>query len=293
MFRSSVLFLIFALLHSFIPATSQNQRRIERMIGLGDVIIADAPLPDKVFQAQKHKLIVQVKLTAKNDPTFTQTSSGTGTIIGAGIIITNRHVLETAKIAMEGRVHSSDFSGIILAETSAIEIPLSLAGVGEIGTFKDFMVLKTNVEVLQRAIQPSTPANPNPYEILFNNQMKLIKKSEIGEKIYLTGYSPIVGEITDSNGYKSGAYIDIINFTFVAEILAKIEDMPINKLGKLKRLYRLKDGAEPGYSGGMALNESGYLVGIMVSLSPAQNFVYILSSEDLIDFLKENNLKIS
>ena len=286
-------FLFFVLLHlgSALPTTAQDlSNRSERMVGLGEVVIADAPLPDKVFQAQKHKIIVQVTLIDRKDPSFRQVSMGTGTIIGAGTILTNRHVWDGAKPAMAGREYVSEFSGLILAENHIAEFPLRLVGVGEVGTFRDFMVLQTGPEIMQRAVPPNTPTEPNPYWILRNNEMGLVNKVKVGERVYLTGYSPVFSKINNADGLVFEAYIDFINYTFPAEVVAKIEEMPMNKMGRVKRLYRLKDGAEPGFSGGMCFNEKGHLVGITVLLSPAQNFVYVLSAEDIRDFLRANKV---
>lgn len=292
MLRKTALFLLCTLLYPPDVSAQNLNGRSERMVGLGQVIIADAPLPEKVFQAQKHKIIVQVTLIDKNNPTFRQSSMGTGSIIGSGTILTNRHVLDEAKTVMGGREYISVFSGIILAETNLITIPLNLVGVGEVGTFKDFMVFQVGVEIMQRASQPNTPMEPNPYRILINDEMGLVDEIKVGAKVYLTGYSPVFGELKDANGRASAVYIDFINYTFPAEVVAKIEEMPMNRVGRLKRLYRLKDGAEPGFSGGMVFDERGRLVGITVSLSPAQNFVYVLSAEDIKDFLRDNRVSI-
>lgn len=260
------------------------------MIGLGQVVISNAPLPDKVFQGQKHKIVIRVTLIDKKNPSFRRSSMGTGTVIGTGVILTNRHVWDGVKPVMAGREYISTFSGLILGETHMAEIPLRLVGVGEAGTFKDFMVFQTDPEIMQRAIQPNTPDNPNPYWILLNPGLELVNEVRVGEMVYLTGYSPAFGEIESADGQVSGAYIDFINYTFLAEVVAKIEDMPMNRVGRLKRMYRLRDGAEPGFSGGMVLDGRGRLVGITVSLSPALNFIYVLSAQDIRDFLRANNV---
>ncbi|MBI2068663.1 MAG: trypsin-like peptidase domain-containing protein [Candidatus Yanofskybacteria bacterium] len=288
--KTALLLFLFALLHPPGVSAQDLTRRSESVVGLGQVIIADAPLPESVFRAQKHKIIVQVTLIDRKDPSFRQTSMGTGTIIGAGTILTNRHVLDGAKPVMAGREHTSVFSGLILGETHMAEFPLHLVGVGEAGTYKDFMVLQTGAEIMQRAVQPNTPTNPNPYRILMNNGLKLVDEIRKGERVYITGYSPVYGELKNADGRISGAYVDFINYTFPAEVVAKIEEMPMNRAGKVKKLYRLKDGAEPGFSGGMVLDERGRLIGITFSLSPARNFVYVLSAEDIKNFLRANKV---
>lgn len=290
MLQKVALLLLFALLHPPGISAQDLNRRSERMVRLGQVVISDAPLPEMVFRAQKHKIIVQVTLIDKKDPKFRQVSMGTGTVIGAGAILTNRHVWDGVKPAMVGRDYISVFSGLILGENHMAEFPLRLVGVGEAGTFRDFMVLQTGPEIMQRAFQPNTPDNPNPYWILLNNGIELIDQIRVGERVYLTGYSPVFGEIENADGQISIAYIDFINYTFPAEVVARIEEMPMNRVGRLRRMYRLRNGAEPGFSGGMVLDGIGRLVGITVSLSPALNFIYILSAQDIRDFLRANNV---
>src|SRR3989344_330184 len=116
MLRKTALLLLFALLHPPDISAQDLTRRSKIMVGLGEVIIADAPLPERVFQAQKHTLIVQVTLVDKKDPSFSQTSVGTGTILDSGVVLTNRHVLDGTKALMGPREYVAAFSGIIWGE---------------------------------------------------------------------------------------------------------------------------------------------------------------------------------
>ena len=84
--------------------------------------------------------------------------------------------------------------------------------------------------------------------------------------------------------------MDLINFTFPAEVTASITNMPVNKTGT-KKIFRLLDSAEPGFSGGKVMNEDGKVIGMTVAATTANNFIYVFSSQDIKQFFKNNRLK--
>ncbi len=275
------------------------KNRTEEMYHLGKVVIANQPLPDKVFEAQKRKFLVSVTFFEKGTENFITNSLGTGFVSEVpGIILTARHVLKEALTEMEvtkqERIKSNPkfdydymFMGTIITDAVWINFPLSLVATGELGTFKDVMALRMGPEVMNRAYEEGDIVNSNPYKMLLRTSE--FADAEVGETAYITGFAPIFGQYANKNNKEIPVYIDMINYTFAAEVTAKITDMPVNK-ADVKVLYRLRDGGEPGFSGGMVLNGKGKVVGMTVSMA-SQNFIYVISSKDIKQFLKDNHLK--
>jgi len=56
-------------------------------------------------------------------------------------------------------------------------------------------------------------------------------------------------------------------------------------------MYRLRDSAEPGFSGGKVMNDQGQVIGMTIAVSISKNFVFVISSKDIKEFLKDNGLK--
>lgn len=280
------LFLFVSLQLTTSPLFAQNLRnRTEEMYPFGTVIIAKEPLPDKVYESQKNKILVLVIYLEKGTSNIVMSSAGTGFVTESpGVIITARHLL-TDMASMYDYV----FMGRIITDSAWFSFPLSLIAMGGKGTFKDMMALTTDWETLEKAKIPGDIINPNPYGILLKTS-KFADAKVDGKKIYISGFAPVVASYVDKDDQPVSISMDLINFTFPAELTATIINMPANKAG-IKKLYRLIDSAEPGFSGGKVINEQGQVVGMTIAMSIAKNFVYVISSKDLKDFLKENKLK--
>lgn len=300
MLRKTALLLLFALLNPPDIFAQDLKNRTEEMYPFGTVIIASESLPDKVYEAQKNKLLVSVRFIEKETSNIIISSVGTGFVIETpGIIITARHLfdgplIDAEKIKNE-RIKSNPkfnydyvFMGTIITDTAWINFPLFLAAVGEKGTFKDMLALRTDVATMQRAQMVGDIMNPNPYSILMKTSK--FADAKIGDKVYISGFGPIVVKYFDKNNQPVHVYVDLVNHTFPAEVEELITDMPGNRAGT-KMLYRLRDSAEPGFSGGKVVNNNGYVIGMTIAVSSSKNFVYSISSKDIKDFLKDNKLK--
>ena len=283
------------------PLFAQDlKNRTEEMYPFGTVIIAKEPLPDKVYQAQKNKIIVSVIFLEKGTSNAITSSVGTGFVTESpGVIVTARHLLNEALPEMEKikaeRIKSNPkfdyeymFMGTIITNTAWINFPLYLVAVGEKGTLKDIMVLRIDVATIQRAQIAGDIFNPNPYGMLLKTSK--FADSKLGEEVYISGFAPVTTEYLDKNNQPVSVYMDLINFTFPAEVTAPISDMPGNRAG-IKKFYRLLDSAEPGFSGGKVINNDGYVTGMTIAMSIARNFVYVISSQDIKQFLKDNKIK--
>ena len=294
------LFLFVSLQLIATPLFAQDKNRVEEMFHLGKIIISSEPLPDKVYDAQKNKFLVNILFLEKGTTKVITSGLGTGFIADKpGVILTARHLLvdnmrEMDKIKAEMIKTNPRFDydyvfrGTIITPTAWVNFPLSMVAVGENGTMKDIMVLKTDVQTIQQAQEIGNIINPNPFHLLLHTFE--FADANVGERVYITGFAPVVAEFPDKNKSIMNAYLDMINFTFSAEVLAKIEDMPINRAG-IKLMYRLKDSAEPGFSGGLTLNARGQVIGITVAVTTSKNFVYAISSKDIKDFLKDNKIR--
>lgn len=294
------LFLFILVLSQIItsPLFAQDlHNRTEDMFHLGRVIITKEPLSDKVFQAQKSKVLISVIFVEKGTEKTINNSLGTGFLSKIpGVIITARHLLDTALVDMERMKNNIiksnpkfDYDyvlmGTIITSSEWINFPLSLIAIGERSTFKDIMVLKIDTQTMQKAGEISIL---NPYKIL----TKTLKfaNANIGDEVYISGFAPVVSEYLDKNGGKIPVYVDLINHTFPAEVEVPIFDMPVNRAG-IEKIYRLRDGAEPGFSGGMVLNNNGEVIGMTIATSISKNFVYAISSKDIEQFLKDHKIK--
>ena len=302
--RVCVLLFLFFLVPSQLFTTSlfaQDLRnRTEEMHHLGTVIISSESLPDKVYQAQKNKFIISVIFFEKDTDKIITSSVGTGFISHRpGVVITARHLLveairevnaiKTERIKSNPKFdYSYAFMGTIITSDQWLNFPLFLVATGEVGTMKDIMALRADVVTMEQA--------RNLGELVIQNPLRMLLKTtefadaKLGEKVYITGFAPIETEYTDKNNKTSSVYIDFINYTFSAEVELLIYDMPVNRAG-VRTLYRLRDSAEPGFSGGKVINGQGQVVGMTMASSPSRNFIYAISSKDIKAFLKDNKLE--
>ena len=291
MWRSRVyvplfLFVIVILQIISTPVFAQDLRnRTEEMYPFGTVIIAKESLPDRVYESQRNKILISVIYFEKGTSKTVMSSMGTGFISESpGIIITVRHLLSE-----DSPMYDRVFMGTIVTDSAWINFPLSLVAVGERGTFKDMMALRTDVATMEKARIIGDVINPNPYGILLKTS-KFVDAKVDGKKIYISGFAPVVTDYPDKNNQPIPVYTDLINFTFLAEITASISNMPVNK-ADTKKLFRLIDSAEPGFSGGKVMNSQGEVVGMTLAVTFSKNFVYVISSKDIKQFLKDHKIK--
>lgn len=297
------LFLFIFVLSQFVstPLFAQDLRnRTADIFHMGRVIISSESLPDPVYESQKNKILISVLFIEKGHDTSFITSVGTGFVTeNPGTIITARHLLDLSIVDAEKikseKIKSNPkfdygymFMGTIITDKEWLNFPLTLVAVGGKGTLKDVMALKVDSKTMEKAQMVGDTFYQNPLRLL----MKTTKfaDADIGEKVYISGFAPSVAQYVDKNNQLVPVYADFIDHTFPAEVEAVITDMPGNKTG-VKVLYRLRDHAEPGFSGGKVLNSQGQVIGMTVAASVSRNFIYALSSKDIRDFLKENKLK--
>ncbi len=297
------LFLFILVLSQLIttPLFAQDlHNRTEEMFRLGKVIISTEPLPDKVYESQKNKFMVNVFFFEKGTDNIIASSGGTGFMSPkTGVVLTARHVLsETIKDAEAIKAekiktkpkfdYDITFMGTIITPTEWVNFPLYLAAIGKAGTTTDIMALRVDASTMAeaRSFQGSTTLNPLRMLLIPSE----LADAKLGEKVYITGLASGIGEYDDENHNSILIFMDLINHTFPAEVQASIPDMPGNRAG-VKLLHRLHDGGEPGFSGGKVINTKGQVIGITVSVSPSRNFIYAISSKDIEDFLKENKIK--
>lgn len=150
------------------------------------------------------------------------------------------------------------------------------------------MALRVDPQTMEKARTIGDAFNPNPYSMLMRTSK--FANADLGEKVYISGFAPTTAEYLDKNNKSVHVYMDLINHTFVAEVEVPLPEMPGQKT-EVKTIYRLRNHAESGFSGGKVMNKDGEVIGMTIALSHEKNFIYVISSKDLKDFLKDNKLK--
>lgn len=112
--------------------------------------------------------------------------------------------------------------------------------------------------------------------------VKLAKNAYLGETVYISGFG------AQGSPNFPGTFFDIIEGPYAGRIDGIIRD---GRRGEFfsKKLYRIQGMIEYGFSGGFTLNANGEVIGMSVMTSPMRNFAFIISSEDLEEFV--NSLK--
>lgn len=285
------LFLFFVLLNPYSEALAQDTAKRSKRVNMETIIIADENLPEAVLEAQSKKLLVSVVFIHKNNPALSEKATGTGTIIAPGIILTNHHVLSQGiqliiKAGRKEEDYRISFFGTIFGEEE-INFPLFFVPNKEKSEgLRDFMILRVGNDILTKALAISLP---NPYRILASSPI-LEENLRIGETIYITGLAPSIGELLDEKGSATPVWVETIDYTFKSEISREV---PMSPETKIKKFYRVRGAPEFGFSGGMALNKQGHIVGIIFAMSHSRNFSFLLSSKDIKDFLKDGGIKIN
>ena len=251
---------------------------------MGTVIIAKEPLPDAVYRSQKDKILISATYFEKGTSKVVLSTSGTGFVPEiSGLVITVRHLI---KFEAD---YDYLFMGTIITDLEWINFPLYLVAKGETGTYKDIIVLRPDPITMEKAWGKYDLDNPNPYRMLLKTS-ELVDAKVDGKKVYISGFSSGVGEYLEADKQPTPILIDLVNFTFSTEITASITSMPVNRVG-IKKLLRLSDGVEQGFSGGKVMNENGQVIGMTIAMSDAENFTFAFSSQDIKQFFKDHNLK--
>lgn len=308
MIRKLGLTFLFLISISILPDNIQAQEsdnRTKKIYHYGEVIYSDRPINNKVAAALKNKIMILTSFYILDEKggkyRYPFSSQGTGVVKDIGLIVTSRHLIfgdiedEIKKWAKQKNIALKsleyNIKGVIFNEDSWQEFQLILFAVEKPDSFKDVMVLKVNPKVIQEAIsfEGSPRVNSmgirmkNPYAILLSHID--FGEAKLGDKVFITGLKTVFAPFSEKF-----ILIDLIDFTFHAEVSAEIIDMPVNTFGT-KKLYRLRDSAESGFSGGMVLNNQGQLVGITIAMAESKNFVYAISSEDIKGFFKDHDIK--
>ncbi len=299
--KGKIILLLFVLLQFVnVPLLAQElKNRTEEMCSIGTVIISSESLPDKVYESQKNKILVSVIFFEKGTKKIMASGFGTGFVPDKpGIIITAKHLIEgplkIAESIKTERIKTKPtfdfiyvFVGTIITPTQWLDFPLYPVILGEDGTMEDVMILKPDMLTMERAKNNSELFVQNPLRMLMITSQ--FADAKLGEKVFVSGFSPISGEYLDKDEKIIPVQTDLINYTFSSEVGALIYDMPINQAG-IKKLYRLITTAEPGFSGGKVVNSKGQIIGMTIASSLSKNFTYALSSVDLKNFLKRKPL---
>ncbi len=282
------LLIIFLLTYRPVYGQPNSHNRTERLNGK-DVIIADEPLPDAVYQAHFNNIVILINFYEKEkdkDRVALFTAMGNGSFIKPGVVISARHVLsepfkkiqEQTKKDKEAGItatYSYEIFGIVFPERSEIfRIPLNLRVYSADQADPDIMVLQVPPGTMKDAIESNVQGDFT-FKILTLSQ-KLTDKSDLGTETYTTG------TLLSQDG--------VFRYVFKSEIVS-INDIHESVGRGMNKRYTLRGHAEPGYSGGPVFNRNGELIGITVMSSDGYNFTIALSAKDVKDFLDRNNIK--
>lgn len=248
----------------------------------GFSMIAENPLPRKVYLAQQNILEIQGRFFTKERPEQEfAVVQGSGFLEKeSGYVISARHNLVEIIIDIWSRENLSyyidkkgipvsreyvyQFYAIVYTATARLEYPLEVAGIGPLGTHVDIMVFK-------------------PLKQIPVNGLELSENSKVGDKVYVSGFINYVIHYHQKDGRPTIVNLGSAKFNFDNEIVAILEDEKVALVG-LKRVYRLLGRGEEGFSGGPGLDRNGQVVGITVEKSDF--LLYAISSQDIAALIK-------
>ncbi len=305
-------FVVFAFVAS---ADDSMKNRTEVTFLHGLTIIADTPLPDKVYEAQKYKIMV-ITETQQKGSRERFISYGTAPIVAPGYVITARHVI-SKKVECDLTGAQCDFSAVgeIISDDRIVVFPLSLVAYGPVGSLQDVAAfrLSEGLDIVyhppqadkampdlfagdgdRRANQfPSSRVDNGVVELVKNPYRILLHEAEFtdlapGEAVTVSGFHTTKAPLLSKDGTTKGVFVDVFNYNFSGQIAAAIRNMEANKSGSVNTVYRIRGTDETAFSGGMVLSADGKIGG-MVNAS-IKNFVYALSAKDIREFLKAQKI---
>ncbi|OGN06794.1 MAG: hypothetical protein A2750_03590 [Candidatus Yanofskybacteria bacterium RIFCSPHIGHO2_01_FULL_45_42] len=253
-------------------AYAQNK---EMLFSSGEVLIADEPLPSKVFNAQKNVLKIIAGFYSKDDAnpdSFIFLGSGF-VEKNSGLVVTARHLLVEPLFSV-GQPHvvngdlvskyAHDFYAIVERADSLEIFPLFFVAMSKLDTYGDVMLLRPTNKNL----------NVNPLELDLN--------ASLGDTVYTSGFTAHYSNYYDLDGKIKNVLVDEIKFNFRNKISAIKENQGLAAAG-VSRIYRMVDHAQGGFSGGPVLNDQGRVIGITIEVNGA--FVYAMSARDILNLI--------
>lgn len=267
--------LVLGVLFAFISPAFGQQYEVIYPNGL--TAIAKEPLPRQIYLAQKNVLKIRAEFFPKDKPDAPPSIvQATGFIEkNSSYIVSARHLLvETAmdlagsydelfNIDKNGILHGVNydyrFFAVLDMATGRIEYPLEIAAMGRMGTFLDVILFRP----LKKIPVKSLPLSNNV---------------KTGDKVYVSGFTSQNTHYHKISGESLWFTSDEIKFTTEHIILAVLQNKTITSAG-VKKLYRLFEPTQSGFSGGPVFNSTGQVIGIMIEKDTL--FSFVISSEDI------------
>lgn len=254
-----------------------------------EVLISESPLPDKVKNSFQNTINITACFILNNRSFFSSSEQiefgGTASMFEPGLFISARHIFLTTIIELQqmGRSVTIDKNGLPISDNyrytfygtanikgQAVTFPLELIAMGDPYRPLDLAVF--------RATDP-------PIQL---TSLKFAESARLGDIVYSSGRIPSFNpNNNDMNPIRKRVLSDFISFNFKGQISGIVTDLPNNAYAGFKKIYSIRTGLEPGFSGGPVFNEGGEIVGLTVSITPGLNFSHAISSEDQILFIKK------
>jgi len=280
----------------------------EKFIPSPNALCSADPLPNKVAEAKKNVISIRAEFSPKDTdikngiPPDPIAAHGTAFMVEPGIIVSARHVFMDTVVKLsqaffpfiigpdglpEGIGYNYQFYGNADFDGTAYLFPLRLIGMGQLGQHEDVMILKAE-EYPSQLKQLDLGSISDKCESLLSNFEKDIKKIKKECTVYSSGYVPMYSVYPDRFGIYQRALSDIIRCEFKGTIVDISDNMPINKVGVIKR-YRILTGYEQGFSGGPLFNEDGQVIGMTIEGS--REFTFAISDQDIRKVLNKTKIE--
>ena len=270
----TVALLVIFILSAF--AQSVRAQNKQTLPSTGEVLVAEQPLPSKVYAAQQNVVQLVAKFYLKSDPTaYPVVYYGSGFVEeGSGLVVTARHLLVESLINIDKSLYvdnngifqsvayDSKFFAVIETPAGINEFPLTAVAMDPLGTYADAMFLKSNRKL--------------PVQSL-----KLVHTASVGDIVYASGFVTSFSHYHDADGIAQPVE-NRIKFNFRNTIIDIREDSELRSAG-MARMYILVDHAQGGFSGGPLLNTQGQVLGITIEVQGA--FTFVLSSRDIANLI--------